>query len=253
MILRPIKMNLFKLALDIYGSHVIEKILMTYEIEYCIDIYNFIIENLIYLSNHVNGLCLVKQTLVLQNKKEYYQIIKKTLIERSYELIENPYGNYALQIVIDHWSHDDLIEIFQKFLGHCTELSLLKYSSNVIEKCLMKSEIFLNYFIQETCIEKKSIGILIKNGFGNYVVQTALKSSKGTAKMILINSIENNLGILGEKKLINKWKNIISSNIDYNINNNIINNVNNINQKNDKKDKTCSPTKSNNDNINKKI
>ena len=71
--------------------------------------------------------------------------------------------------------------------------------------------------------------------------------------MILINSIENNLGILGEKKLINKWKNIISSNIDYNINNNIINNVNNINQKNDKKDKTCSPTKSNNDNINKKI
>ena len=29
--------------------------------------------------------------------------------------------------------------------------------------------------------------------------------------MILVNSIENNLGILGDKKLINKWKNIISS------------------------------------------
>ncbi len=249
MILRPIKMNLLKLALDIYGTHVIEKILMTFEFEYSIDIYNFIIENLIFLANHVNGLCLVKQTLVLQNQKEYYQIIKKTLIERSYELIENPYGNYALQIVIDHWNHDDIIEIFRKFFGNCTELSVLKYSSNVIEKCLMKSEIFLNYFIQETCIEKKSIGILIKNAFGNYVIQTALKSCKGKAKMILINSIENNLGILGDKKLINKWKNIISLNIQ---------NVNNSNNVNDyyifnKNYNYRSDIKSNNVNVNKEI
>ena len=53
--------------------------------------------------------------------------------------------------------------------------------------------------------------MLIKNNFGNYVIQTALKYTKGNNKMILVNSIENNLGILGDKKLINKWKNIISS------------------------------------------
>jgi hypothetical protein len=69
--------------------------------------------------------------------------------------------------------------------------------------------------------------MLIKNNFGNYVIQTALKYSKGKVKMILVNSIENNLGVLGDKKLINKWKNIISSNIqnikkDFNINNNKI-------------------------------
>ena len=44
---------------------------------------------------------------------------------------------------------------------------------------------------------------------------TALKSfskgkGKGKGKLILINSIQNNLGILGEKKLILKWKNILS-------------------------------------------
>ena len=69
--------------------------------------------------------------------------------------------------------------------------------------------------------------MLIKNNFGNYVIQTALKYSKGKVKMILINSIENNLGVLGDKKLINKWKNIISSNVqinikEFNINNNKI-------------------------------
>ncbi len=227
MIIQIIKLNLLQLSLDIYGTHVIEKIIMTFEFEIIFDIFNFIIENLIFLSNHPNGLCLVKKTLVLQYKKEFYQIIKQKLIDNAYELIENSYGNYALQIVIDNWMHDDIIEIFKQFFGRCSELSIMKFSSNVIERFIEKSQIFLYYFIQETCIEKKTIGMLIKNNFGNYVIQTALKYSKGKVKMILINSIENNLGVLGDKKLINKWKNIISSNIqnikkDFNINNNKI-------------------------------
>ena len=227
MIIQIIKLNLLQLSLDIYGTHVIEKIIMTFEFEFIFEIFNFITENLIYLSNHPNGLCLVKKTLVLQYKKEFYQIIKQKLIDNAYELIENSYGNYALQIVIDNWMHDDIIEIFKQFFGRCSELSIMKFSSNVIERFIEKSQIFLNYFIQETCIEKKTIGMLIKNNYGNYVIQTALKYSKGKVKKILINSIENNLGVLGDKKLINKWKNIISSNIqnnikDLNINNNKI-------------------------------
>jgi len=223
-LLNSIKLNLLKLSLDIYATHVIEKILITFEFEYLIEIYNFIMENIIFLSNHVNGLCIVKQTLFLQNKKEYYYIIKQKLKERSFELIENPYGNYALQIVIENWEENDLIDIFKQFIGHFTELSMMKYSSNVIEKILIKSEIFVNYFIQETCIEKKSIGFLIKNAYGNYVIQTCLKSSKGNGKLILMNSIQKNLGILGEKKLIIKWKNILS------LNNQNINNINDNNK-----------------------
>ena len=227
MIIQIIKLNLLQLSLDIYGTHVIEKIIMTFEFEIIFDIFNFITENLIFLSNHPNGLCLVKKTLVLQYKKEFYQIIKQKLIDNAYELIENSYGNYALQIVIDNWMHDDIIEIFKQFFGRCSELSIMKFSSNVIERFIEKSQIFLYYFIQETCIEKKTIGMLIKNNYGNYVIQTALKYSKGKVKTILINSIENNLGVLGDKKLINKWKNIISSNVqinikEFNINNNKI-------------------------------
>ena len=227
MFLQPIKLNLLKLSLDIYATHVIEKIISTFETEYCYEIFNFIIQNLVYLSNHANGLCLVKKILLLQYKKEFYLIIKNKLIECANQLIENPYGNYALQIIIDNWLHDDIIEIFKQFFGKCTELSTMKFSSNVIERLIEKSNIFINYFVQETCIERKSIGMLIKNNFGNYVIQTALKNCKGKVKMILVNSIENNLGFLGDKKLIYKWKKLISSNIQNNIN--IMNNKNNIN------------------------
>ena len=224
-IIHQINKNLMKLALDIYGTHVIEKILISFDKELCSEIFNFITENFIFLSNHVNGLCLVKKILIIQYQNNSYSNLKEIIINKCSELIENPYGNYALQIVIDNWNNNDLFDIFKQFFGHLTELSSMKYASNVIERFIEKNEEFLNEYILEICVKKNTIGTLIKNSFGNYVIQTALKYSKGKFKIILINSIENNINFLNDKKLIHKWKNIISSNLidDNKINANEIN------------------------------
>ena len=224
-IIHQMNKNLMKLALDIYGTHVIEKILISFDKELCNEIFNFITENFIFLSNHVNGLCLVKKILIIQYQNNSYSNLKEIIINKCSELIENPYGNYALQIVIDNWNNNDLFDIFKQFFGHLTELSSMKYASNVIERFIEKNEEFLNEYILEICVKKNTIGTLIKNSFGNYVIQTALKYSKGKFKIILINSIENNINFLNDKKLIHKWKNIISSNLidDNKINVNEIN------------------------------
>ena len=219
LLMEHINGNIKKLSVDIYGTHVIEKIIMCLEPEYCRAIIQFILDNYVYLANHVNGLCLAKKILMLEYKKENHNRLKQILCDHCLDLIENPYGNYALQIVIDYWEQEDVIEIISKMLGHCTELSMMKYSSNVIERCIQKSEIFLNKFIEETCFEYNSVGTLIKNNYGNYVIQTALKTAKNGMKISLINAIENNLNILGEKKLINKWKSILASNIIECVNN----------------------------------
>ena len=213
-IIHQINKNLMKLALDIYGTHVIEKIIICFEKEYLKEIFIFITDNFIFLANHVNGLCLVKKILIIQYQNNSYSSLKKIIMEKCSELIENPYGNYALQIVIDYWNNNDIFDIFKQFFGHLTELSCMKYASNVIERCIEKNEDFLEEFIKEICFEKNTIGNLIKNSFGNYVIQTALKNSKGKSKLSLVNSIENNLNNLGEKKLIYKWRNIISLNMN---------------------------------------
>ena len=224
-IIHQINKNLMKLALDIYGTHVIEKIVISFDKELCNEIFNFITDNFIFLSNHVNGLCLVKKILIIQYQNNSYSNLKEIIINKCSELIENPYGNYALQIVIDNWNNNDLFDIFKQFFGHLTELSSMKYASNVIERFIEKNEEFLNEYILEICVKKNTIGTLIKNSFGNYVIQTALKHSKGKFKIILINSIENNINFLNDKKIIHKWKNIISSNLidDNKINANEIN------------------------------
>ena len=226
MIVSHLIKHIQKIAFDIYGTHVIEKAIICLEKEYTHDIILYIINNFTLIANHVNSLCLAKKVLMLDNKNDFMPQLKRILIQNCYTLIENPYGNYALQIVLDNWNESEIEDILAIIQNNCIELSMMKYSSNVIEKCLQKSAVFLQTFVIQVCTTK-TIGELIRNSYGNYVVQTALKAAKGELKVILINEIENNLNMLGEKKLINKWKSILTLNIIESVNqrNNNINNL----------------------------
>ena len=218
LVFNSVKNNLMKLSFDVYGTHVLEKIISTFNYEkHLIHISKFIIDNFISLVNNSNSLCIVKKEIILEyqrKKGEIFQKLKKLLLDNSLILIQNPFGNYALQMAIDNWDLKDVKEIIESFKGKGHFLSIQKYSSNVIERCIEKDEEFLINFIYEISLDNKTIGILMKNNYGNYVIQTALKVSKNNKniQMILINSLNKNLITLNDKKLINKWKNIISIN-----------------------------------------
>lgn len=53
----------------------------------------------------------------------------------------------------------------------------------------------------------------MKNAYGNYVVQKALKLVNGKNKNLLINTLTKNLDKLSDKKLISKWKIIINNSL----------------------------------------
>lgn len=99
-----------------------------------------------------------------------------------------------------------------------------KYSSNVIEKCFEKGyEILYAGLIDEIFKDSKIIN-LIKSPYGNYVIQKALKLSKGVYRKKLIGLILKDIKKLEDKKLIAKWKLIVNS--IQSVNKNIIHPVN---------------------------
>jgi hypothetical protein len=51
---------------------------------------------------------------------------------------QDPYGNYVVQYVLDRCSSDEIRPVTSCPLGRIASLSVQKYSSNVIEKCLEK-------------------------------------------------------------------------------------------------------------------
>ncbi len=213
-IVNSLKKNLMKLCFDVYGAHVIEKLIINFGYEKHLEnILHFISENFLFLSNNSNGLCIVKKTIILEYKLkgERFNSLKKILINKALELIQNPYGNYALQTAIDNWNLNDIKEIYPMFYGKCLVFSIQKFSSNVIEKCIQKSEEFTLKFINEICSDENSICILLKNNYGNYVIQTTLKVCDKPKRVILISLIKKNLILINDKKLTNKWRSIISS------------------------------------------
>ena len=75
--------------------------------------------------------------------------LKQFTLDNVLMLFEHVYGNYIIQTIVSYWSKEDLEEIVLKVEKHFKELSNKKYSSNVIEKCLEKSECILKKYIEE--------------------------------------------------------------------------------------------------------
>jgi len=67
--------------------------------------------------------------------------------------------------------------------------------------------------VKEVC-NTDNITDLMVNSYGNYVVQKALKLSSKNDKIVLINNIYKNMQKIKDKKLIQKWKTIIESNLE---------------------------------------
>ena len=216
-----------------YGAYVLVKVIGSCNhLEMITEIIEYAVNNLSMLSFNNNGICVVRKIYQEYNCKGssvFYEKLKQFALDNVLMLFEHVYGNYIIQTIVSFWSKDDLEEIVLKVEKHFKELSNKKYSSNVIEKCLEKSECILKKYIEEVSKDEK-IGDVIKNNYGNYVIQKALNIAKGEDKEKLIESAKRNVDKLVDKKLILKWRNILDMHTNSLLSNN--NNNNNVNTNN---------------------
>jgi len=206
-----IKKICLDLCQDPQGVHVIEKMIILFNEDEITHIYNTIINNFMLLANNSNGLCVCKKIIIHALNIETIKRIQEQIAENAIVLVQNPYGNYAIQVAFENWTFDLVKPIIIQFFGKFYNLSMHKYSSNVIEKCIESGdEYIVGKFVEEVCNNNKVID-LMKNCYGNYVVQKSLKVVKGDIKSKLIGTITKNIEKLGDKKLISKWKLIVNN------------------------------------------
>jgi hypothetical protein len=53
------------------------------------------------LANNVNGLCVCKKIIIHSQHIQTLEEIRKKLADNAMTLIQNPYGNYTIQIAFD--------------------------------------------------------------------------------------------------------------------------------------------------------
>ena len=205
-IINAIKNNVEELVYNPFGCHVLEKLLSCLDEEYISFIYSYISDNFLNLANNANGICLVKKILTFTQKKNLHEKIKKIVKENAFNLIEHPYGNFVIQVIVECW--DDYLEIINLYKNNFFNLSLEKYASNVIERFIEKDENILKEFIDEI-INSNRIHDVMRSNYGNYVIQKAIKISKNENKKKLVFYAAKDINNLNENKLIPKWKSLL--------------------------------------------
>lgn len=79
------------------------------------------------------------------------------------QLVCHPFGNYAITHIVTNWSTKTSEIIFKSLQTKLCELSMQKYSSNVIEVCLEKCDTSIRSQMIQEISNSDKLANLIKN------------------------------------------------------------------------------------------
>ncbi|KAF9978557.1 hypothetical protein BGZ65_006949, partial [Modicella reniformis] len=159
--------------LDLNGNHVIQKCLNRLASEDNQFIYNAISTHCIEVATHRHGCCVLQRCIDHASPSQKIQLVRE-ITYNALALVQDPFGNYVVQYVLDLSDNRFTDALIRRFIGNVCVLSVQKFSSNVIEKCIRVAEPETRKFLIEEMINKARLDKLLRDSYANYVVQTAL-------------------------------------------------------------------------------
>jgi hypothetical protein len=123
--------------------------------------------------------------------------------------------NYVIQHVIERGKPEDREKIIAGVLGQVLELSKHKFASNVVEKCVAYGTFddrqhIIDEIMEVNADNSSPLIAMMKDGFGNYVIQKLLDVTEGEQRAELVAKIKPQLLAL---KRYTYGKHLASSNI----------------------------------------
>ncbi|KAF9701325.1 hypothetical protein EKO04_000304 [Ascochyta lentis] len=177
---KELEKDVLKTVKDQNGNHVIQRVVERVPIEYIqpiVDSFRGQIDN---LSTNSYG-CRVIQRLVEKIPEPQRRFILIELHAAGPKLITDSYGNYVVQHVIEHGLDEDRGKMITLIKNQFLMFSKHKFASNVVERCLVCGTDAERRELVSTVITKNERGensllSLLKDGYGNYVIQKMLET-----------------------------------------------------------------------------
>jgi len=160
---------------DQNGNHVIQKIIETCSQLQLDFLYDQVFPKIIQLSCHPYG-CRVLQRMLESNEKKQLLDLLQTCYE---ELLDDQYGNYVIQHVLQYGRYQDREQLCQIVIRKdLLTLSKQKFASNVVEKLLKYGTPHLRKLLVREMLQPHGdttkVLIMVRDAYANYVVQTTL-------------------------------------------------------------------------------
>ncbi|XP_022749110.1 putative pumilio homolog 7, chloroplastic [Durio zibethinus] len=194
LVISALEPGFLSLIKDLNGNHVVQRCLQCLSSEdnkfifvaaakYCVDI-----------ATHQHGCC-VLQRCISHSTGEYQEKLVEEISTNGLLLSQDAYGNYVVQFILELKIPSALSTLISQFEGNYVHLSSQKFSSHVVEKCLVvlndeNQSRIIHELLSATPFEQ-----LLQDPHANYVVQTALRVSEGPLHNSLVEAIESHRAI----------------------------------------------------------
>jgi hypothetical protein len=206
-----------RLCIDSHGNHVMQRILSGFPPAYTQFIYKCVASSVTDVARHRHGCCVIQRCLDSHPQLHYITVeeleasndctkaiveSRKNLMDQicsgALHLMQDAYGNYVVQYVLDvcvgqPGEFEIIDSICETTIGRVSQLSIQKFSSNVIEKCLEKCSDKMRAVYLREITSAESMKSLMNDPFGNYVVQRALGVSTHDQAVALVEAMRPHL------------------------------------------------------------
>ncbi|KAI1388296.1 ARM repeat-containing protein [Hypoxylon trugodes] len=188
LIIEALQYRVVELIQDLNGNHVIQKCLNKLSAQDAQFIFNAVGNNCIEVGTHRHGCCVLQRCIDHATGEQKLWLVTK-ITENATRLVQDPFGNYVVQYIIDLNETVFTEPLIQQFRGKIGQLSRHKFSSNVMEKCLRCGGDESKDMMVSELLVPGEMERLLRDNFGNYVVQTALDHCTYSLKMSLVDAI----------------------------------------------------------------
>ena len=136
-------------------------------------IFDFLNKNIVKISVQSYSCSALQKCIDIGNEQQSQKLLEN-ISEHSMFLILNQFGNYVIQFVISKNITSINDKILEGFIDNLIFLAKQKYSSNVIEKCFDYCSNKMKERIINQLSDERIIRDLLKDMYGNYVLQKTL-------------------------------------------------------------------------------
>ncbi|KAG7022013.1 Pumilio-like 12, partial [Cucurbita argyrosperma subsp. argyrosperma] len=180
MIVSLLKPGIVILMKNINGNHVAQHCLQFLVSEYIEFLFDAAMKCCAEVATDRHGCCVLQKCLSCSDHRQRDRLLTAVVCNALF-LSQDQYGNYVVQFAFDLARNPTAIPwvisgILKRLEGHFADLSIQKYSSNVVEKCASIGEEYLTKIIDELINDERFSQIML-NPYGNYAVQAVLAHS----------------------------------------------------------------------------
>lgn len=213
-LMNSLRDHVVELSCNVHGVHVVQRALMSFGSSFLDTILHEVLRNLHILANNPHSLGILKKCISQSRFGIGQQLLLQTLSKHAVEFAQNTFGNYAVQHAFEEWGGDICEPIVQALAGKLVQLSIQKFSSNVVEQMLISALPSTRRILLEELSNVDQMAILMSTQYGHYVARRALQTADPDQKVTLENAIALSFQGIRNRRLKARWERVLRGEAD---------------------------------------